>query len=125
MQRPGLLLCAVGALAASLSCAVRDEAKRAGVNARQLVPQPVQPPDDYFHAMDYNVIDGAPAPPLSREAIAGRAMWIVWTGGNDRLWDRLTIDSIGTFDLLKVVSSHPKAVADAKYGGYGRHNRWK
>ena len=35
-------------------------------------------------------------------------MWMVWTGGNDRLWDRLTRDSIGTFDLLKTISSHPR-----------------
>ena len=43
-------------------------------------------------------------------------MWMVWTGGNDRLWDRLTIDSLGSFDLLKTISSHPRL-------GYGRHNR--
>ena len=39
-------------------------------------------------------------------------MWIVWTGGNDRLWDRLTVDSLGTFDLLKTISSHPKTPND-------------
>ena len=41
---------------------------------------------------------------------------VVWTGGNDRLWDRLTVDSLGSFDLLKTVSSHPRI-------GYGRRNR--
>src|SRR6266542_1877305 len=50
--------------------------------------------------------------------IQGRNMWLVWTGGNDRLWDRLTIDSLGSFDLLKTISSHPRL-------GYGRHNRWR
>ena len=114
MHRRGLLVCAIVALLASLSCAVRDEAKRAGVDARQLVPQPIDPQADYFHAMDFNVVDGAPALPLSREAVAGRAMWMVWTGGNDRLWDRLTIDSIGTFDLLKIISSHPQAAAGSR-----------
>ena len=125
MPRRGLLVYAIVALLASLSCAVRDEAKRAGVDARQLVPQPIDPQADYFHAMDFNIVDGAPALPLSREAIAGRAMWMVWTGGNDRLWDRLTIDSIGTFDLLKIISSHPQAATGNGYGGYGRRNRWK
>jgi hypothetical protein len=38
--------------------------------------------------------------------------------GNDRLWDRLTIDSLGSFDLLKTISSHPRI-------GYGRHNRFR
>ena len=35
-------------------------------------------------------------------------MWLVWTGGNDRFWDRLTHDTFGAFDLLKTISSHPK-----------------
>ena len=82
--------------------------------------------DDYFRDMDYNRAYGTQAPKLSRDEVAGRAMWMVWTGGNDRLWDRLTIDSLGTFDLLKIVSSHPKAASQTAYGsGYGRHNRWK
>ena len=34
-------------------------------------------------------------------------MWLVWTGGDDRLWDVLTVSSLGTFDLLKTISSHP------------------
>ena len=34
-------------------------------------------------------------------------MWLVWTGGNDRFWDALTVSSFGAFDLLKTVSSHP------------------
>jgi hypothetical protein len=62
-------------------------------------------------------------------------MWLVWTGGNDRLWDRLTRDSLGTFDLLKTISSHPRVPykdPHAKPGdpekylyGYGRHNRFR
>ena len=111
MGRRGLMLCGVSAVALSLSCAVRDEAKRAGVTAQQLIPKAVEPVDDYFRDMDYNRAHGTNAPPLSRDEIAGRAMWMVWTGGNDRLWDRLTIDSIGTFDLLKIISSHPRTSA--------------
>ena len=34
-------------------------------------------------------------------------MWLVWTGGNDRFWDKVTGNSLGTFDLLKIVTSHP------------------
>ena len=34
-------------------------------------------------------------------------MWLVWTGGNDRFWDQVTKDSLATFDLLKIVTSHP------------------
>ncbi len=47
----------------------------------------------------------------------GRNTWLVWTGGNDRFWDAISVASLGTFDLLKVVSSHPTME-------YGRHNRW-
>ena len=35
-------------------------------------------------------------------------MWLVWTGGDDRFWDRLTHDTFGAFDLLKTISSHPE-----------------
>lgn len=126
MGRSGRMLCGMTAVALSLSCAVRDEAQRAGVTWQQLIPKAVEPADDYFRDMDYNRAHGTNAPPLTRDEIAGRAMWMVWTGGNDRLWDRLTIDSIGTFDLLKIVSSHPRTSSGTEYGSnYGRHRRWK
>src|SRR4051812_20183744 len=75
---------------------VRDEAMRAGLTPEQLL----KPTPDYFHDMDFNVVDGG-MKPLGADEIAGRNMWLVWTGGNDRLWDRLTQDSLGGFDLLK------------------------
>ena len=96
---------------------VKDEAMRAGVDVDELVRPGPMP--DYFAAMDYNV----PQPTLTPDDIAGRDMWIVWTGGNDKLWDRLTVDSLGTFDLLKTISSHPST--GAYKTGYGRHNRWR
>jgi len=99
---------------------VRDEAQRAGVAPEQLVHDT----DDYFHDMDFNLVDGRPHRPFTKEEIQGRNMWIVWTGGNDTLWDRLTIDSLGTFDLLKIISSHPYAGDKAYADNYGRHNRW-
>lgn len=130
--------CAIGVCSAAflithvLACArpqqkagtVPDEAMRAGVTPSQLV----RPTEDYFHDMDDNVVDGK-RPTFSQAEIEGRNMWLVWTGGDDHLWDRLTIDSIGTFDLLKTISSHPDRT-DPRYGtaygtGYGRHNRWK
>src|SRR5262249_21397548 len=66
--------------------------------------------DDYFAAMDGGIS-------LSPEEVKGRNTWVVWTGGNDRLWDRLTVDSVGTLDFLKTLSSHPDLKAS-------RDNRW-
>jgi hypothetical protein len=92
---------------------VQDEALRAGLTPDHFV----RPTDDYFHDMDYNLVEGKP-PVFTQPEIEGRNMWLVWTGGNDRLWDRLTVDSLGSFDLLKTISSHPRI-------GYGRHNRFR
>jgi hypothetical protein len=91
---------------------VQDEAMRAAQTATHFV----RPTTDYFHAMDDNVVYGK-RPTYTQAEIEGRNMWMVWTGGNDRLWDRLSVDSLGSFDLLKTISSHPKL-------GYGRRNRW-
>ncbi len=54
---------------------------------------------------------------LTADEIKGRNMWLVWTGGNDRLWDAMTVKSVGTFDLLKTISSYPGLKAS-------RDNRW-
>src|SRR6476659_4652195 len=98
---------------------VQDEAMRAGRTPEQFPAAS----EDYFHEMDANVVDGRPVRALTPQEIEGRNMWLVWTGGDDRLWDRLTIDSLGTFDLLKTISSHPPT--DAYKTAYGRHNRWR
>lgn len=37
----------------------------------------------------------------------GRNNWVVWTAGNDTLWDYLANNTFGAFDLLKTLSSHP------------------
>lgn len=92
---------------------VQDEAMRAGLQPAHFV----RPTDDYFRDMDDNLVNGK-RPVFTQPEIEGRNMWLVWTGGNDRLWDRLTIDSLGSFDLLKTISSHPRI-------GYGRHNRFR
>ena len=91
--------------------ALLDEAKRAGREA----PSFPQAGEDYFHDMDNGL-------PLTPDEIKGRNMWIVWTGGNDRLWDKFTGSSLGTFDLLKVVTSHPSQTYC--YGKCDRDSRW-
>ena len=123
MIRGAAVLCAIVIAVNVLSCGpneprpgtVKDEAMRAGVDPEKLV----RPTTDYFHDMDFN----NPPPKLSQSEIEGRNMWMVWTGGNDHLWNHLTIDSLGTFDLLKTISSHPPT-SDYKTA-YGRHNRWE
>jgi hypothetical protein len=66
--------------------------------------------EDFFRDMDGGL-------PLTPEEVKGRNTWNVWTGGNDRLWDKLTVSSFGALDLLKTLSSHPKLNAT-------RDNRW-
>jgi hypothetical protein len=96
--------------------------------------------DDYFKDMDYGISQrpddvakvlepfwGEPLDtPEKKEMmvkaiVRGRNNWIVWTGGNDKFWDHLNINSVGNFDLLKVVSNHPELM---KNPGYSRDNRW-
>ena len=72
---------------------VRDEAIRAGRSAASFPAAS----EDYFKDMDNGVH-------LTEDQIKGRDMWLVWTGGNDRLWDELTRLTFGSFDLLKILS---------------------
>ncbi len=73
-----------------------DEAQRAGRTEASLP----QAGEDFFHAMDNGVA-------LTPDEVKGRNMWLVWTGGDDRFWDQVTKNSLATFDLLKVITSHP------------------
>ena len=73
-----------------------DEAQSAGRTEASLA----QASEDFFHDMDNGVA-------LTPDEVKGRNMWIVWTGGNDRFWDRVIKNSMATFDLLKIVTSHP------------------
>jgi hypothetical protein len=75
---------------------LRDEAQSVGRNEASFR----HATEDYFRDMDNGV-------PLMPEEAQGRNMWLVWTGGNDRFWDRMTQNSLATFDLLKIVTSHP------------------
>ena len=85
---------------------VKDEALLGGMKADDFKAAG----EDYFHDMD-----GAPG--LSPDEIKGRNTWIVWTAGNDRLWNQLSVTSFGALDFLKTISSHPNLKAN-------RDNRW-
>jgi hypothetical protein len=85
---------------------VQDEATQAGRPASSFPAAA----EDYFHDMDSGV-------QLNEEQVKGRNMWLVWTGGNDRFWDKIVNDSFGTFDLLKTISSAPGLP-------FSRDNRW-
>ena len=76
--------------------AVIDEARQAGRSAQSFPAAD----EDYFHAMDGGIA-------LTPDEVKGRNMWILWTGGNDRAWDELSVLTFGAFDLLKTLSSHP------------------
>jgi len=74
----------------------QDEAKLAGREAASFP----QADEDWFHLMDGGV-------DLTPEGVQGRNTWLVWTGGNEAMWDYLANNSFGAFDLLKTLSSHP------------------
>ena len=85
---------------------VQDEAMLAGLKADDFKAAD----EDYFHDMD-----GGPT--LSPDEIKGRNTWIVWTAGDDRLWDKMSLASVGALDFLKTISSHPSLKNN-------RNNRW-
>jgi hypothetical protein len=84
-----------------------DEAKLAGREADSFPPAD----EDYFALMDNGI-------ELTADEVKGRNMWLIWTGGNDRFWDDMTVATFGTFDLLKTISSHPSLKNS-------RDNRWR
>lgn len=86
---------------------VYDEAHRAG-RAPSSFPAA---DEDYFHDMDGGI-------KLTADEIKGRDTWLVWTAGNDYMWDLLTKTSVGNLDFLKTISSYPGLKAS-------RDNRWE
>lgn len=88
---------------------VKDEALLAGRDASSFVAAD----DDYFKDMDGGVH-------LEKPEIQGRNTWIVWTAGNDRLWNQLIYNSAGALDFLKILSTNPNLPP-----GLGRDNRWQ
>ncbi len=85
---------------------VKDEAALAGWKAADFKAAD----EDYFHDMDSGTA-------LTPDEVKGRNTWIVWTAGNDRLWDKMTLASVGVLDFLKTLSSHPSLKGN-------RDNRW-
>lgn len=111
-----------------IGCAtVVDEAQQAGRNEQSFPPAD----EDYFADMDGGIskhpkkvaaaldsyIPGISPEDAVAAVVRGRNNWIVWSAGNDRLWDELNRASVGAFDLLKLISSHPSLK-------FNRHNRW-
>lgn len=109
---------------------VKDEAMSVGLTGKNFPAAD----EDYYADMDYGIskrpdelyqristyldptkIDKAGAVKLFAQ---GRNNWIVWTAGNDRLWDILSVRSKGNLDLLKTVSNHPSLK-------FSRSNRWQ
>ncbi|HET7437128.1 MAG TPA: hypothetical protein VFN10_20640 [Thermoanaerobaculia bacterium] len=108
---------------------IKDEAAAAGRTPESLAAAD----EDYYADMDYGVTKNpnavydtlkeylqptaTPADAV-RAAVIGRNNWVVWTAGNDRLWNELTTRSVGNLDLLKTVSNHPRLK-------WNRDQRWK
>src|SRR5271169_4012568 len=101
-----LVLAGIGLGGQARAQVVVDEARQAG-RAAQTFPAA---DEDYFRDMDGGI-------PLTPDEVKGRNMWQVWTGGNDRLWDKLTDLTFGEFDLLKILSSIPASNTAATTAG--------
>src|SRR5215471_17861595 len=70
---------------------VPDEAMKVGRTVDSLGSQA----ETYLKDMDPDI-------KLTPEEAMGRDTWVVWTGGNDRFWDKLAQEyTFGSFDLLK------------------------
>ncbi len=78
--------------------------------------------ENYFKDMDGGV-------ELSAPEVQGRNTWIVWTGGNDRFWDSISVSSAGNLDFVKTVSNHPALKCPDWYRGgqcaINRDIRWE
>ena len=92
---------------------ILDEALKA--NPRREAESFAAADEDYFRDMDR---DRNGPVTLTPEEIKGRNTWLVWTGGDDRLWDVLGNTSAGAVDFVKVLSSHPSQ-------HYSRSSRWE
>jgi hypothetical protein len=108
---------------------VPDEAKRANRGGDTLPPAG----DDYFADMDRGmsrhadqVLAALPflkTPETAVDAfVKGRNNWIVWTAGNDTLWNYLASHTFGALDFLKTLSTHDALGFGRNKGEYGR---WK
>lgn len=107
---------------------VLDEAKCVGRG-----PETLKAADeDYFADMDYGLskdpaelvrrlspfVPGITEEQAQAAFVRGRNNWVVWTAGNDPLWDEISRASLGNADLLKTISNHPSLKGS-------RDNRWR
>ena len=106
---------------------VKDEALCAGRSVETLRAAD----EDYFRDMDNGatknpeaiakalapLVPGITPEEAAKTAAIGRNNWIVWTAGNDRMWDVLNRKSFGELDFLKTLSNHPSLK-------FSRSNRW-
>jgi hypothetical protein len=53
---------------------------------------------------------------LSADEIKGRNTWILWTGGDEQFWERMSRQSFGLIDLLKMVDSRQRGTRFAQMG---------
>jgi hypothetical protein len=99
---------------------VKDEALLAGRDASTFAAAD----EDYFHDMDGGIDLTAAAPAGDKSALVkGRNTWLVWSAGNDRLWDTLIYRSAGALDFLKILSDHPALLKIDS--NFSRDHRWE
>jgi hypothetical protein len=82
-----------------------DEAKAAGIPVEFFRQAPDEA--DHFAEMDGGITLTLADVDLKAQVVRGRNTWMIWTGGNEAFWDWLANNSLGTFDLLKTLSSYP------------------
>ncbi len=65
-------------------------------------------PEDFpeLAADVFKPMDGGIA--LTEDEIKGRNTWNLWTGGNEQFWERMSRESYGLIDLLKVIDSRKR-----------------
>ena len=108
---------------------IQDEAKRAGREWDTLKAAN----EDYYADMDCGmsrhpdqVFAALPFLKTPEQAVdtfvKGRNNWIVWTAGNDTLWNYLSGHTFGALDFLKTLSTHDTLGYGRNKGEYGR---WK
>jgi hypothetical protein len=124
----GLVSCSLIHAKKPVPGTVKDEALQAGRTAASMSGSD----EDYYADMDYGLsrnpeamrlaldpyLPGVSAADAVKHVVRGRNNWVVWTAGNDRLWDLLSTSSVGNLDLLKTISDHPVLKNS-------RDNRWR
>jgi hypothetical protein len=69
----------------------------------------VQVSADVFKPMDGAI-------QLTEDEAKGRNTWILWTGGNEQFWERMSRESYGIVDLLKTIDSRNRGTRFSAMG---------